>query len=204
MGTLNEKDCPDRHYFDAAWGLVVSRFSKEQVSVEEITEAFVVDIAELANKSFDKWYDEFVGAANMLGKIPTTTMNEALQQTNPKTVYLAVFLAILSLPMEKIVGRNSAEKIYDYMRTTLKKYTSKKDKEIAPMVFELVTKFKEFDDPNPENVLLSTMRLLELDKHESTRVLFEDEAFLNKAKIPELVDANNWWEYATEKVQVVV
>ncbi|MDP6258380.1 MAG: hypothetical protein QGH63_04755, partial [Rhodospirillales bacterium] len=60
MGTLNEKDCPDRHYFDAAWGLVVSRFSKEQVSVEEITEAFVVDIAELANKSFDKWYDEFV------------------------------------------------------------------------------------------------------------------------------------------------
>ena len=48
----------------------MSRFLKEQVSVEEITEAFVVDIAELANKSFDKWYDEFVGAANMLENRP--------------------------------------------------------------------------------------------------------------------------------------
>jgi hypothetical protein len=182
----------------------MSRFSKEMVSPEEITEAFITDIADIANRTFGDWFDGFIIAANEHGGITTNTMEGILGQANPNTVYLAVLLALHSLPMEKILDSKSAEKIYDQMRISLKKYTTKKENEIAPMVFDLVNKLKRSKDTLSETTLLSAMRLLELDKHESTRGLFTNEEFLKSAQTPNFEDSLDWWDFATDKVQVAV
>jgi hypothetical protein len=182
----------------------MSRFSKEIVSPEEITEAFITDIADIANRTFDNWLDGLIIAANEQGGIPPKTMADILSQTNPNTIYLALLLALHSLPMEGILDSKSAEQIYDQMRISLKKYTTKKEREIAPMVFNLVNKLKRSKDTLAETTLLSAMRLLELDKHETTRSLFTNEEFLKSAQTPNFEDSLDWWDFATDKVQVVV